>query len=242
MTNRVAIIPARGGSQRIPRKNLREFNGVPILARVIALAQETGLFADIVVSTDDAEIADLAVLAGASVPELRSPSLADHHTPVAPVIADAIDKMSMPSDLQTDCVLFATAVLLQPSDVAAAIGKFEALQGFDHLMGVCRHPAPIERAWRRTIDGGAEMVEPVHRLTRSQDLAPAFYDVGQIYVSRPSTWTEIANGAQPRTYLHELPATRVVDIDNEEDWRLAELRARTIFTDRFPGATDEPAR
>ena len=228
MTNRVAIIPARGGSQRIPRKNIREFNGVPILARVIALARETGLFADIVVSTDDAEIADLAVLAGASVPELRSPSLADHHTPVAPVIADAVDNMSMPIDLQTVCVLFATAVLLQPSDVAAAIGKFEALQGFDHLMGVCRHPAPIERALRRLDDGSGQMECPEHRLTRSQDLAPAFYDVGQLYVSGPTVWHEIARGGEPRTYLFELPGWRVVDIDDEGDWALAERISRVL--------------
>jgi len=228
VTNRVAIIPARGGSQRIPRKNIREFNGVPILARVIALARETGLFADIVVSTDDAEIADLAVLAGASVPELRSPSLADHHTPVAPVIADAVDNMSMPIDLQTVCVLFATAVLLQPSDVAAAIGKFEALQGFDHLMGVCRHPAPIERAWRQLEDGSGQMERPEHLLTRSQDLAPAFYDVGQLYVSGATTWRHIANGGTPRTFLYELPAWRVVDIDDHRDWERAELLARFL--------------
>jgi len=180
VTSRVAIIPARGGSQRIPRKNVREFNGVPILTRVIALVRETGLFADILVSTDDAEIADLAVSAGASVPVLRSPTLADNHTPVAPVIADAVDTMNMPVDLQSICVLFATAALLQAADVAEAIHTFEALEGFDHLMGVCRHPAPIERAWRQLEDGSGQMERPEHLLTRSQDLAPAFYDVCQL--------------------------------------------------------------
>lgn len=228
MTSRVAIIPARGGSQRIPRKNVREFNGVPILTRVIALVRETGLFADVVVSTDDPEIADRAVSAGASVPGLRSPSLADNHTPVAPVIADAIDKMSAASDAQTVCVLFATAVLLRPADVADAIDKFEALEGFDHLMGVCRHPAPIERALRQLDDGSVQMERPEHRLTRSQDLAPAFYDAGQLYVSGPSVWHEIARGGEPRTYLHELPAWRVVDIDDEDDWALAERISRVL--------------
>ena len=228
MTKRVAIIPARGGSQRIPRKNVREFNGVPILTRVIALVRETGLFADIVVSTDDAEIAGLAVSAGASVPVLRSPSLADNHTPVAPVIADAVANMHMPSDVATICVLFATAVLLQPVDVTEAIHRFEALEGFDHLMGVCRHPAPIERAWRQLGDGSGRVERPEHRLTRSQDLAPAFYDVGQLYVSGPTVWHEIARGGEPRTFLYELPAWRVVDIDDEADWARAERISRVL--------------
>jgi len=234
----VAIIPARGGSERIPRKNIRSFLGQPILARVVRTALESAAFSEVVVSTDDEEVATVARSAGASVPFMRSADLADNHTGIAVVVADSLKRIGFTGDAGSVCVLFATAVLLTPRDMSEATATFDELEGFDHLMGVCRHPAPIERAWRRTMTGGAEMVDPSHRLTRSQDLPPAFYDAGQIYVSRPSAWTDLANGVQPRTYLHELPATRVVDIDDEEDWRLAELRARPTFTDHFPEAIE----
>lgn len=242
MSTRIAVIPARGGSERIPRKNIRPFLGVPILARVVSTALESGQFSEVIVSTDDEEIAMVARSAGASVPFMRTAELADSHTGIAVVVKDALNRTGFAGDADSVCVLFATAALLTAHDISEATATFDRLKHYDHLVGVCRHPAPIERAWRRTADGGAEMVDPSHRLTRSQDLPPAFYDAGQIYVSRPSAWMDLANGVQPRTYLHELPATRVVDIDNEEDWRLAELRARTIFTDRFLGATDEPAK
>ena len=162
-------------------------------------------------------IVDLAALAGASVPVLRSPSLVDNHTPIAPVIADAADNMSIPGDLQTICVLFATWALLQPAGITEAIQTFEALEGFDHLMGVSRHPAPIERPWRRTGDGSAEMVNPMHRLTRSQDVDLTEQDTGQVYVSRPSAWQLRMNGELKPTHLDELPATRVVDPYDEDD-------------------------
>jgi pseudaminic acid cytidylyltransferase len=228
----VAIIPARGGSERIPRKNIRPFLGVPILARVVGTALESGQFSEVIVSTDDEEIAMVARSSGASVPFTRSAELADSHTGIAVVVEDALNRIGFAGDADSVCVLFATAALLTAREISESTATFDRLEHFDHLMGVCRHPAPIERAWRRTIDGGAEMVDPVHRLTRSQDLAPAFYDVGQIYVSRPSAWTEIAKGLQPRTYLYELPSWRVADIDDESDWERAEKMARALDAER----------
>lgn len=228
----MAIIPARGGSERIPRKNIRPFLGVPILARVVGTALESGQFSEVMVSTDDEEIAMVARSSGASVPFTRSAELADSHTGIAVVVEDALNRIGFAGDPDSVCVLFATAVLLTARDISESIATFDRLEHFDHLMGVCRHPAPIERAWRRTIDGGAEMVDPAHRLTRSQDLAPAFYDVGQIYVSRPSAWTEIVKGLQPRTYLYELPSWRVADIDDESDWERAEQMARVLDAER----------
>lgn len=228
----MAIIPARGGSERIPRKNIRPFLGVPILARVVGTALESGQFSEVIVSTDDEEIAMVARSAGASVPFMRSADLADNHTGIAVVVADSLKRIGFTGGADSVCVLFATAVLLTPHDMSEATATFDELEGFDHLMGVCRHPAPIERAWRRTMTGSAEMVDPSHRLTRTQDLPPTFYDTGQIYVSRPSAWTDLAIGVQPRTYLHELPATQVVDIDDESDWERAEQIARSLGAER----------
>lgn len=232
MSMRIAVIPARGGSERIPRKNIRPFLGVPILARVVSTALESGQFSEVIVSTDDEEIAMVARSAGASVPFMRSADLADNHTGIAVVVADSLKRIGFTDDAESVCVLFATAVLLTPRDMSEATATFDELEGFDHLMGVCRHPAPIERAWRRTMTGSAEMVDPSHRLTRTQDLPPTFYDTGQIYVSRPSAWTDLAIGVQPRTYLHELPATQVVDIDDESDWERAEQIARSLGAER----------
>lgn len=228
LTRRIALIPARGGSERIPRKNIRPFLGEPILARVVGTALETGQFDEVIVSTDDQEIAVVARSAGASVPFMRGAELADSHTGIAVVIADALEKIGLNDDSTPICVLFATAALLTSGDVSEAVATFDQLEHIEHLMGVCRHPAPIQRAWRRAGDGTAEMVDPTHRLTRSQDLEPTYYDAGQIYVSRPLAWQRLVSGVQPRTHLHELPASRVVDIDDEDDWVMAESRARQL--------------
>ena len=225
LTKRIALIPARGGSERIPRKNIRPFLGEPILTKVVGTALESGQFTEVIVSTDDEEIASVARSAGASVPFTRSADISDSYTGIAVVVVDALGRISLNDDSSSICVLFATAALLTPGDVSEAVTTFDELERVEHLMGVCRHPAPIERAWRRTGDGSAEMVYPMHRLTRSQDLEPTYYDAGQIYVSRPSAWQLLINGAQPRTYLHELPAERVVDIDDEDDWGRAERLA-----------------
>jgi len=241
LTRRIALIPARGGSERIPRKNIRPFLGEPILARVVGTVLKSGQFAEVIVSTDDEEIATVARSAGASVPFTRSADLADSHTGIAEVVVDALGRIGLHDDSSSICVLFATAALLTAGDVSEAVTTFDQLESVEHLMGVCRHPAPIERAWRRTGDGSAEMVNPKHRLTRSQDLEPTYYDAGQIYVSRPSAWQLLMNGGQPRTYLHELPAARVVDIDDEDDWELAELRAQQL-AGHSQANTDGPRR
>jgi N-acylneuraminate cytidylyltransferase len=232
LTRRIALIPARGGSERIPRKNIRPFLGEPILARVVGTALESGQFDEVIVTTDDQEIAVVARSAGASVPFMRGAEFADNHTGIAVVIADALEKIGLNDDSTPICVLFSTAALLASGDVSKAVATFDQLEHIEHLMGVCRHPAPIERAWRRTGDGTAEMVDPTHRLTRSQDLEPAYYDAGQIYVSRPSAWQRLARGTQPRTHLHELPAWRVADIDDESDWERAEQMARALDAER----------
>ena len=218
----VVVIPARGGSKRIPRKNLRPFLGVPIIQRTIHTVAESGIADRVVVSTDDDEIATLSLDAGAEVPFVRPATLADDHTATAPVVRHAIEELESVGSARLDDVgaVYATAALLTPDDLRQAADRYLG-SGPDLLFAAAEHPAPIERSWLVSDDGAATMRWPDHRLTRTQDLATSFYDVGWFYFAGRRYWD---SGGSPavRVELQVIDRLRAVDIDTEEDWLAAE--------------------
>jgi pseudaminic acid cytidylyltransferase len=225
----VAVIPARGGSKRIPRKNVRPLLGVPLLVRTLRVVQECGVFDRVVVSTDDDEVAALAREAGAEVPFRRPAALSDDHTGTRPVIQHAIGQLERDrgSPLGLVCCVYATAVFTTAADLVKARDLLvETAASF--VFTATTFPAPIQRALRRLPDGSCEMFEPEHRLTRSQDLEEAYHDAGQFYWGTRDAWLgdEPTFGRSSRLFV--LPRWRVQDIDSEEDWQRAELMLRAV--------------
>ena len=225
---KLAIIPARGGSKRIPRKNIKPFCGKPMIAWSIEAARLSGCFNRIIVSTDDAEIADVARAYGAEVPFMRPPELSDDYTGTIPVIAHAIDWMNRhagPVDFA--CCIYATAPFVQADDLKRG---FDVLQqsGADYAFSVTSYPFPIQRAIRITADQRVEMFNPEHFNTRSQDLEEAFHDAGQFYWGRAPAWLTgkplFSHDAAPVP----LPRHRVQDIDGAEDWVRAEWQFKAM--------------
>lgn len=225
----VALLPARGGSKRVPRKNVRPFLGVPLIERTIGTVLETGIFRRVVVSTDDDEVAEVATAAGAEVPFRRRAELADDHTGTRPVVQHALrwleqDEGSLP-DLA--CLVYATAVLTMPDDLVAARDQLVA-GDMEFVFSAAAYPAPVHRAVRRRPDGGCELLWPEHVRTRSQDLPEAFHDVGQFYWGRSSAWLTTGSVFEARSALYEIPHWRVQDIDTHDDWKRAELLVRLL--------------
>lgn len=223
---RLAVIPARGGSKRIPRKNLREFCGRPILAWSVAAALESGCFDRVVVSTEDGEIAALARTLGAEVPFERSADLADDHTGTGPVVADAVDACGL-ADTDLACCIYATAPFVTAADLRRGLEVLEE-SGAEYALSVTSFPFPIQRAVRLVEGGRLEMFQPEHLLTRSQDLEEAWHDAGQFYWGRARAWRAgtplFSRDAAPVP----LPRHRVQDIDTPEDWTRAELLFRAL--------------
>lgn len=228
----LCVIPARGGSRRIPRKNIRPFDGVPILARTIEVVAASGVADRVVVSTDDPEIAEVARRAGAEVPFLRSGELAGDHVATIPVVADAIDRLAEdPGRFDPVWVVYPTAVLLRPTDLRQARDAFLA-SGAVAAISVVESPAPIERAWRGGADGRGRMNAPAHVETRTQDLPAAYFDAGQFYVGTSEFWLSGATLADVEPLLVPLPRERAIDIDTLDDWRFAEAVFRASAAGR----------
>ena len=224
---KIAIIPARGGSKRIPRKNAKPFFGVPMIARTIATALESGLFEQIVVSTDDAEIAEISRGAGGQVPFTRPLDLADDLTPTVPVIAHAVQTCNgLGWEVSHACCIYPCVPLLAIGDMTAAL-EMALDTDADFVYPVTDYPHPIQRAMRRSPAGKMSLYSPQFEMTRTQDLEKSFHDAGQFYWGKASAWLE-------HKKMHTgglgmpIPHWRVVDIDSEDDWRRAELLFKAL--------------
>ncbi|KTT28699.1 pseudaminic acid cytidylyltransferase [Pseudomonas rhizoryzae] len=219
----VAIIPARGGSKRIPRKNIKPFHGRPMLAHSIQAALDSGLFARVVVSTDDAEIAAVARDYGAEVPFLRPAALADDHTGTVEVIQHAVAFLREQGEVFAyACCLYATAPFVTAADLTRGLELLAAQPDKAYAFSVTDYAAPVQRALRLRPDGGVESLYPQFYETRSQDLEPAFHDAGQFYWGRVAAWGQGAPLHAPHSLPVRLPRHRVQDIDTPEDWQRAE--------------------
>jgi len=217
--NNVAIIPARGGSKRIPRKNLKPFDGVPMIVRSIRTALDSGLFEQVVVSTDDAEIADVARANGAHVPFMRPVELADDFTGTAAVIAHALQQLPA---FEYACCVYASAPLLQTRFLRQGLELLEQYPDKSFAFSVTDFGFPVQRALTLDGQGALTALYPEFRNTRSQDLPAAFQDAGQFYWGRSEAWLRGEVLYSPASLPVILPRYLVQDIDTVEDWKRAE--------------------
>lgn len=218
----VAIIPARGGSKRIPRKNIVPFAGRPLITYPILAAQESGLFEHIVVSTDDDEIAAVARDSGAEVPFVRPPELSDDHAGTMPVIRHAIRALQ-DAGLSFDhvCCIYPTAVLLQPADLTEGYRLLN--EGWNFAFSVTSFGSSVYRGLIERPGGGVDMLFPQYRETRTQDLPEVFHDAGQFYWGRTESWLSGEEVFAPTATVVRLPRWRIQDIDTLEDLERAEI-------------------
>lgn len=223
----VAILPARGGSKRVPRKNVRPFCGRPMIAWPIAAALASGLFDRVVVTTEDDEIAAAARDAGAEVPFRRPADLADDHTPTRAVVNHAIRALEAETGqpVAAACLIYATAAFLSPDDLRAARALLDA-PGRDFVFAALPYPHPVQRALVQDGAGGVRMLSPEHAGTRSQDLPEAFHDAAQFYWGRAEAFLAGRPMFGPASAPFLLARDRAVDIDTSADWDFAEALMR----------------
>lgn len=224
---RIAVIPARAGSQRIPGKNIREFCGKPMIAWPISEALAAGCFDHVLVSTDSPEIARISESFGAIAPFVRPIALADHHTPTAPVIRHALEWYTTHVDkVELACCIYPTAPLLDRLDVLRGLKLLEESREADYAFSVTRYSSPIQRALRIDVRGRVGAMHPEYNMTRTQDLESAYHDAGQFYWGQARAWVTEAPIFGPRSLAVVVPAQRVQDIDTPEDLISAEVAFR----------------
>ncbi|UHM89919.1 pseudaminic acid cytidylyltransferase [Rahnella victoriana] len=220
---KVAIIPARGGSKRIPRKNIKNFCGKPMIAYSIHAARESGLFDKIIVSTDDNEIAKIAIQFGADVPFTRPESISGDYAGTIPVIKHAVEwiteNISKPDYI---CCIYATAPFINKDDILKGLAEISA-GDCEYAFSITSYPYPIQRALMVSESRQIEMFNPELFNTRSQDLIEAWHDAGQFYWGTYDAWVAESPIFTARSRGIILPRHRVQDIDTQEDWVLAEL-------------------
>jgi pseudaminic acid cytidylyltransferase len=218
----LAVIPARGGSKRIPRKNIKLFCGKPIIAWSIEAALDCGCFDQVIVSTDDAEIADIAQQYGARVPFIRPVELSDDYTGTIPVISHAIEwfreRYKLPDQV---CCIYATAPFVRASDIRNGLDILRSAD-CDFAFSVTSYPFPIQRAVRITGEGRVEMLNPECFNIRSQDLEDVYHDAGQFYWGKASAWLTGKTIFGLASAVVQLPRYHAQDIDTIEDWEMAE--------------------
>jgi N-acylneuraminate cytidylyltransferase len=226
---KLAVIPARGGSKRIPRKNIKPFCGKPMIAWSIEAAKSSGLFDRIIVSTDDAEIAEVARHWGAEVPFMRPEELSNDHAGTTSVIAHATQwALDQGLDVAAVCCIYATAPFIQVDDLKQGWNALNS-NGWDYAFTVTDFAAPISRAFKQAAQGGIQMIFPEQFAARSQDLPTAFHDAGQFYWGRPAAWLEGRRIFDRHSNPLVIPRWRVQDIDTQDDWERAEMLAPVIL-------------
>ena len=223
MSDTIAIITARGGSKRIPRKNIKDFLGRPIIEYSIKAALESGIFSEVMVSTDDEEIAEIAKHAGAKVPFLRSKENSNDHATTGDVLMEVLDYYKKQgTDFEYVCCIYPTAPFVTADKLKKAYRIIKESDGYQ-LNPVVAYSFPPQRGVVIR-NGELQMVQPQHRLTRSQDLETYYHDCGQFYFYREDKLVE-GNGVITE---HIVPLVvselEVQDIDNETDWKLAEMK------------------
>ncbi len=220
----LCIIPARGGSKRIPRKNVRSFHGRPIIAYPIQAALESGCFDEVMVSTDDAEIAEIARECGAVVPFLRSAENATDQAGSDDVFAEVLLRYRAAGRTHDcACGIYPTAALVTPERLRLGRDTLLADPSLTAVLPVQRFSFPIQRAV--TLRGGRlAMFQPEHFDTRSQDLEPTYHDAGQWYWLRTEPFLRTRELMGPNCAAIILPETEAQDIDNDTDWKLAEMK------------------
>ena len=221
---KLAIITARGGSKRIPRKNIKEFLGKPIIAYSIQAAIESGVFDEVMVSTDDKEIANVALELGASVPFYRTPGTADDFSTTADVLVEVLQEYKKQKmEFDYTCCIYPTAPFVTAEKLRNA---FEVLiqSKADTVIPITKFSFPIWRSFNKSENGKLSFNWPENAVKRSQDLEPAFHDCGQFYFFNTDKFLQTKKLLTNNTIGIEMPESQVQDIDNEEDWKIAEIK------------------
>jgi len=225
---RIAIIPARGGSKRIPRKNIKEFLGKPIIAYSIEAALTSNVFDEVMVSTDDEEIANVARTYGAAVPFMRSAATSNDYVHIAEVLLEVIHEYERRGNkLESICCILATAPLIQPDNIIKALDKLSD-EEVDSVYPVVPFSYPILRSLVMDANGYVRMKWPEYYNSRSQDLESAYHDSGTFYWIKTEKLKEYERIVTPRSLGIVVEEMTVQDIDTEEDWKLAELKYRLL--------------
>ncbi|MFW7343405.1 pseudaminic acid cytidylyltransferase [Pollutimonas sp. H1-120] len=225
---RLAVIPARGGSKRIPRKNIKSFCGKPMIAWSIEAALRSACFDRLIVSTDDEEIARVAQAYGADVPFMRPPELSDDYTGTIPVIAHAIAwQNAHATPAHEVCCIYSTAPFIRADDIERGLQLLRQNNG-DYAFSVTSYAFPIQRAIRIRSDQRIEMLYPENFNTRSQDLPEAWHDAGQFYWGKADAWLAAKPFFSSNAIPVILPRHRVQDIDTPEDWERAEWMLKAL--------------
>ncbi len=233
MKKKVAVIPARGGSKRIPHKNIKDFCGQPIIAYSIQAAQKSGIFDRIIVFTDDSDIADTALKYSAEVPFMRPASLSDDFTGTVPVINHAINRLKEDGeDIEYVCCIYATAPFIQSKYLREGYDKL-IKSGKSFAFTITTYSFPIQRSVRILEDGSLDAFYPEFFETRSQDLEEAYHDAGQFYWGRVESFLNNEILFSPVSVPVLLPRYLVQDIDTLEDWKRTELMYQVIEQDNI---------
>ena len=219
----IAIIPARGGSKRIPRKNMKIFLGKPIIAYSIEAAIKSGLFDDVMVSTDDEEIAKIAKKHGAKVPFMRSAKASDDFATTADVLIEVLSEYkNKGTEFEHFCCIYPTAPFVTSEKLQESFLNLKQ-NNFDAVFPVVKFSYPIQRALKIK-NSKVSMIEPENMQKRSQDLMDAFHDAGQFYFMKTKLFLLNKEIFTDNTGAIELSELEVQDIDNETDWQIAEMK------------------
>ncbi len=224
----LAIIPARGGSKRIPRKNIKDFLGKPIISYSINSALDCGIFDEVMVSTDDIEIAEIAEHYGASVPFYRSPEMSNDMAMTAPVLIEVLDKYKqLGKEFEYVACIYPTAPFITPKILKESM-ELLIKSNVDSVLPIVRYSYPPQRGL--IIENGlVKMLYPENYNVRSQDFTPYYHDCGQFYCLKTSALRQEQKLYCKSTIPIELPETAVQDIDNKEDWKIAEMKYRIMY-------------
>lgn len=233
----VAVIPARGGSKRVPRKNIRAFGGKPMIAWAIQAALDSGCFDRVLVSSDDEEVREVAVRHGAEAPFVRPAELADDHTGTSAVVAHAINWLTASGcHPELVCCIYPTAPFLLADDLRAGLQAMSSPR-WQFAFSVTDFDAPVFRSFTANPDGGVTMLFPEYGPTRSQDLPLALHDAAQFYWGRTQAWLDGKAVFDRDSFAVCLPRWRVQDIDTEEDFLRAESMLPGLLHLLTPKAT-----
>jgi N-acylneuraminate cytidylyltransferase len=228
MRDCLAIIPARGGSKRIPKKNIREFFGRPVLEYAIRAAQESGCFSDVMVSTDSPEIAAVAEKCGADVPFLRSANNSDDFATTVDVLREVIDShRDAGRTFDTGCCIYPVTPFLRAARLREAMNLLASEDAPETVLAALCYPHPVQRAFGLE-NGRVRLLFPDQAQTRTQDLAPAFHDAAQFYAFRTAPLLASGRLIGPESAAIVLPFEEAHDIDTPEDWADAELKYRLL--------------
>ena len=226
---RIAVITARGGSKRVPRKNITPFHGQPMIAWSIQAALSARIFDRVIVSTDDQEIAEIATAYGAEVPFVRPIELANDHATTLDVMCHATKWVTEKyGDQECICCIYPTAPFISASDLVESYAQFACFGG-QYVFSACEFNASVYRAFKQGATGGVEMLYPEFYATRSQDLPVVMHDAAMFYWGTPNAWLGKLPVFSEHSNPYLIPGWRVLDIDTPEDLERAHLIAEAVF-------------